>query len=403
MKILMHDYGGYPFPVDLSRELAERGHEVQHTYCGSLKTTPGRGFKRTNEDAAGLTFSAVTLSEPLEKYSLIKRWRQERRYGQLIADQVDIYSPDVVVSANTPLDAQRPLQNACRQKKIPFVFWLQDILSLATQKLLSKRIPGIGHMIGEYYKSMEANLLKNSDWNILITSDFEPVLQRWGIQRQKTSVIENWAPIREIPVKQKINQWSSLNGLSDKKCIVYTGTMGLKHNPALMLKLALKLKESPDCRVVVISEGKGADWLRRKALELELDNLLVHPFTPFEDIPDVMATAEVLVAILEPDAGVYSVPSKVLAYLCAERPLLLSVPLDNLAARTVSRAKAGSVHAPDDEDAFVNSAIELLNNESKRRQLGCNARSYAQTKFNIKEITDQFLVGFRKLTNSSAH
>ena len=32
MKIFVHDYAGHPFQVDLSRELAVRGHEVNHAY-----------------------------------------------------------------------------------------------------------------------------------------------------------------------------------------------------------------------------------------------------------------------------------------------------------------------------------------------------------------------------------
>ena len=35
MKIIVHDYAGHPFQVQLSRRLASRGHEVLHLYCAS--------------------------------------------------------------------------------------------------------------------------------------------------------------------------------------------------------------------------------------------------------------------------------------------------------------------------------------------------------------------------------
>ena len=32
MKILIHDFAGHPFQMTLSRELANRGHDITHAY-----------------------------------------------------------------------------------------------------------------------------------------------------------------------------------------------------------------------------------------------------------------------------------------------------------------------------------------------------------------------------------
>ena len=32
MRILVHDYSGHPFQVQLSRELSRRGHDVTHSF-----------------------------------------------------------------------------------------------------------------------------------------------------------------------------------------------------------------------------------------------------------------------------------------------------------------------------------------------------------------------------------
>ena len=55
----------------------------------------------------------------------------------------------------------------------------------------------------------------------------------------------------------------------------------------------------------------------------------------------MLASATVLIGILEEDAGVFSVPSKVLSYLCAGRPIVLCAPAENLASRTLLEAEAG--------------------------------------------------------------
>ena len=52
------------------------------------------------------------------------------------------------------------------------------------------------------------------------------------------------------------------------------------------------------------------------------------PYQPFGRLSEVLASADVLVALLESDAGAYSVPSKVLTYLAAGRPILGAIPAE---------------------------------------------------------------------------
>lgn len=62
-------------------------------------------------------------------------------------------------------------------------------------------------------------------------------------------------------------------------------------------------------RVVVVAEGAGADALRATR-ELP-SNLMILPLQPADELSAVLASADVLVAILERDAHAFSVPSKV--------------------------------------------------------------------------------------------
>jgi len=395
MRILVHDYGGYAFAVQLSRALARRGHTVCHAYCASLRTTPPGVQHRQADDVAGLDIKDLTLGAPLEKYAFVKRRRQEREYGRLIAREVARFRPDVVLSGNTPLDAQHLLLRACRAQGVPFVFWLQDLLGVATHRLLRTRVPFMGTVVGRYYMRLEQDLLRRSDAVVAITEDFRPVLRTYGVDEAVTHVIENWAPLGDVPVRAKANAWAEAHDLAAKTCLVYTGTMGLKHNPALMLHLALHFRECPDVRVVVVSQGLGADWLREKKSTHDLDNLLILNFQPFDVLPDVLATADVLTAVLEPDAGLFSVPSKVLTYLCAARPVLLAVPPENLAARIVGRIRAGYVVPPTDPKAFVDAASALLADADQRHAMGRNARAYAEQAFDIRAITEAFEAVFK--------
>ncbi len=166
--------------------------------------------------------------------------------------------------------------------------------------------------------------------------------------------------------------------------------MGMKHNPDLVLQLALHFQDRDDVRVVVVSQGLGADWLTEKKAIHGLDTLIVLGFQPFEALPDVLASGDVLMAVLEPEAGAFSVPSKVLTYLCAERPVLLAVPPENLAARIVARIEAGRIVPPTDAAVFVDAAAALLADPEQRHAMSRNARAYAEKTFDIGTITDSF-------------
>lgn len=390
MRILHHDYGGYPYPADLSRALAARGHEVTHAWCASLVTTPGGVFEKHPDDPDGLQFAPLELSEALAKYSFVKRRRQEREFGALATELTAQVQPDVVISTNMPLDAQAMLQAACRRNGTAFVFWLQDVLGIAAHRVLRRKLPLVGELIGRYYINLEAKLLRRSDRVAPITDDFKPLLRDWGVADERIVTVENWAPLSELPLQAKDNPFAREADLADKFVFLYAGSMGMKHNPELVARLAEATLDRPDVRIVVLSQGVGTDYLRQQREQRGLHNLVLRGFEPFSRMHEVMGAADVLTAVLEPDAGVFSVPSKVLAYLCGGRALLTAMPLENLASRIVDREGAGIVVAPDDIDGFVAGALRLLDDAETRTAMGAAARGYAERTFEIGAIADRF-------------
>ena len=183
----------------------------------------------------------------------------------------------------------------------------------------------------------------------------------------------------------KANPWSRSHGLDGAQVVLYAGTLGRKHDPSLLLALAHAL---PDARVVVISEGVGADRLRELARGRV--SLVQMPLQPIDRLSEVLATADLLVAILDGDASVFSVPSKVLTYLTAGRPILAAIPSVNLAARTIIAARAGRVTEPGERHAFVAAAQQLLETPAAAEAAGLAGRAYAERAFDIDAITDRF-------------
>jgi colanic acid biosynthesis glycosyl transferase WcaI len=390
MNVALVDYSGHAFSVQLSRELARRGHNVLHLYFLEFPSPKGR-LTIGADDPPTLVIEAVSLAKPFAKYSYAQRLLQEHAVGRAFAKRVSAFCPDVVIGCNLPLDTLQIIAKAAKRRNAAFVFWQQDIYSDAIERILGKKFGWIGTAIGYRYKSLERSVLRLSDVIVAISEDFVTYdHNEFGIQKTGLHVVENWAPLAEIPMRPKDNAWSRAHGLNDKNVVLYTGTLGMKHDPGLILAAAEALRHRSDTVVVVASDGPTADGLKRQAAERTLDTLRVIGFQSFGDYPDVLGSGDVLISILEADAGVFSVPSKTLSYLCAGRALVLSAPASNLASRIVSGNGAGKNVDSGDSAGFIAAIEHFLDNPTACQQAGRNGRAYAEKTFDIAAIGDRF-------------
>lgn len=386
MRLLIADYSGHPFQVQLSRALAARGHQVLHLYSASSETPKGE-LERRPDDPPGFQTVGVTLGEPFEKRNFFKRRRQEIRIGAQFAEVIAAFRPDLAILGNLPIDTLARALPALDQGGSKFVFWVQDLLGEAAIRVLSARLGPPGALIGLYYRAREARFLRRADHIVAIAEDFRPHLTgRLGIAADKVDVIENWSPIGDIPLHERDNDWAQANLPASPLRIVYSGTLGFKQDPDVLLATAAGI----DGHVLVFSEGAAAKALANAAAAQGLANLEVRPWVDFADLSKMLAGADILAVMLEPDAGIFSVPSKVLTYMCVGRPILAAIPPANLAARLICDHGAGIVVEPGDRLGFVEAAGRLAASAPERENMGRAARSYAERAFDIEKIATRF-------------
>ena len=389
MRILVHDYAGHPFQVQLSRELARRGHEVLHLYCSSTHTPRGDLARRAG-DPQSFDVRAIALAQTIPKHSFVRRYRMESQYSRALIAECERFRPDVVLSANTPSVPEYRLAKWCDRRSVRLVFWVQDIYGLAAYRLLRRKLPVIGQLVGHYFLALDRSSARRSDAVVVITEDFRPLFTKWGIDASRIHVIHNWAPLESMPMRPRDNAWAREHGLGDGVRFVYSGTLSMKTNPAALLELARMLDRDSLGELIVVSEGPPVEWLVEQAAREGIRSLRRMSFQPFDVLPDVLGSADVLLAILDADAGVFAVPSKVLSYFCAGRPVLLAVPGENLASKMVVDVGAGLVVEPGDVEGFCAAARVSSSRQSFADQFGQAGRRYAETHFDIRRIGDQF-------------
>ncbi|MFY9747721.1 MAG: glycosyltransferase family 4 protein [Acidobacteriaceae bacterium] len=393
MRVFVNEFCGHPFQMELSRKLARMGHQVCHVYFADNTLTPKGETELRADDARGLTIEGIHITRDFarHKHSVLKRRQADLEYGREVAKRVDQFRPDVVISANMPLDAQKILQKTAQRHGARFVFWLQDVYFVAARFVLRKKARLLAQVGGFYFERLEKKLMRQSDAIVCIAPGFADFIRTWGIPESKITVIRNWAPLDEVLPTPRDNPWARENGTGDRFCFMYSGTLGTKHRPELLLELAKHLEKRGDARLIVIAAGPGADWLRERAGEVSREFLTVLPFQPYERISEVLGSADVLITLLDSEAGAVAVPSKTLSYLCAGRAVIVAAPAANEASQVVEEALAGLVVSPDGPAGLLAAADRFLSDPALCVQCGTNGRRYAEQNFSIDVIAARFL------------
>ncbi|WP_310962200.1 glycosyltransferase family 4 protein [Nocardioides terrisoli] len=399
MKVLVHDFSGHPFQAQLSRELARRGHDVVHSYCAAYVGGKGKLEARPDER---VVFEPISVGRRIRKTSFARRLVTEIQIGFDLARQARRVKPDVVMVSTTPVPSMVVLAAVLWLRRTPWVLWHQDIQAVAIKSFagaaLSRMFLVAGQLIGygERWGSRRAAAI------VVIVESFLEVHRAWGTA-EKATVIPNWAPLDEIyPVERK-NDWAVEHGLDETKTLTYSGTLGLKHNPALLVQLARHvIDQGTPVRLVVVNEGPAVEVVRAEADRLDVPLTLL-PFQPYGRLPEVLGSGDVLVVLLERTAGEFSVPSKTLSYLCAGRPVLGLMPPENLASVLVDRA-GGCVLPPAEESlpAAARWVTAVLADDQERALLGEQARQLAEQEFRLASCADRFESILREAASGGA-
>jgi colanic acid biosynthesis glycosyl transferase WcaI len=396
MKVLVHDFAGHPFQVQLSRELARRGHTVDHAYfAGDIG--PKGLMVRTEADPPELSITALGGSIDYSKANLLKRRFGDVAYGKELARHIGAFEPDVVICGNAPTEVVSPLPKAATSVGAAFVYWIQDLNGLAAKRIIAKKSRVLGAIVGGYYMWLDKCHIRAADQVVVISDAFLRNTDAMEVPRDRVTTIANWGAIDEIAPTEKQNPWATAAGLRSGTRYVYSGTLARKHNPQLLLSLAQQVPGDDD--VVVVANGVGADWLA--SLRERPSSLRLMPLQSFAVFPEVLGAADVLLAVIEREAGSFSVPSKILSYLCAARPIVLAAPADNLAARMIREAGAGVVVEPEDIEGFVAAARHFAKNDDAAERAGAAGRAYAEANFAIERVADKFEAVFSRAIRSS--
>lgn len=387
MRIVVLDYAGHIPQADLARNLAKLGHTVRHMYCSDYVS--GRGaVERELGDPKDIEFLNISIKKDFNRYNPIERLKHELAISDVFWTKIQEFNPDHTIFSNVPLIAMSRLAKRMQRTHRPYLFWWQDVYSIAMGNAFKKFGP-FTWPIRKSLINLEKNILKGAQSVVAISPNFEPIYRSWKQDLKKFSVYPNWTPINLFP-----RQRPSLAN-SHRKIAVYAGTLGLKHRPELLLHLA----DDPEFKklggvVVVVSQGYGRELLEKP--ENKRENIELRNFLPIPELAQLFSDASVLLAVLEPEASTFSVPSKIMSYLSAGKPIVASIDPNNASAKILKESGAGIVISPEAAALeFCEEVTKIISNSQIAISMSEAAKEYSQkyfdsnlaAKFFLKKIT----------------
>ena len=130
-----------------------------------------------------------------------------------------------------------------------------------------------------------------------------------------------------------------------------------------------------------MGDGSQRDGLVEYAEQAQLGNVRFLPLVPGKQVPTMMASADILLLNQHPEIVESVIPSKLISYMAAARPIVVAAHPESEAARQVRAADCGLCVDADQPTALANAVVRLAEDSTVRTVLGRHGRAFAERFF----------------------
>ena len=188
-------------------------------------------------------------------------------------------------------------------------------------------------------------------------------------------------------------------GLEDKFVVLYAGALGQANDIYTVLCAAKHLNDEDHIRFVFWGDGKERPNLQSEAERLELRNVIFAGVCPKKEMPFVIASSDVCLAILQ-NVPMFrtTYPNKVFDYMAAARATVLVI--DGVIREVIESSKGGVFVEPANHELLAETILELSKDPQRVKQMGLNARAYLVKNLDRRDKLDETLLLLQKLVHA---
>jgi colanic acid biosynthesis glycosyl transferase WcaI len=407
MRILIYSYNYHPEPIGIAplmTELAEglvtRGHEIR--VVTGMPNYPERkiypeyqGKIYCTEERNGVTIQrSCVWVRP--KPGLVGRMLLDGSFvATSIVQALRGWRPDVILLTVPPLPVSLPASCLGWIYSCPVVLNLQDILPEAAVHVgLLKSSLAI-----RVFEQLERYAYHTAHTISVIADGFTENLVSKNVPISKIRCIPNWVDTKFIrPLPKGENSFRRVHKLENRFVVMYSGNIALTQGLQTVIHAAVQLQHIPEIVFVIVGEAKALDTLWQLCAEHGLDNVLLLPFQPREQLPEMLAAADVGLVMQKHNVIAFNMPSKIQVLLASGRPIVASVPSTGTAARAIRQSRGGVVVEPEDPCLLAEAILDLYKNPTKVEAMAQQGRQYAISQYSFEQALSRYEDLFYEVT-----
>jgi colanic acid biosynthesis glycosyl transferase WcaI len=255
-----------------------------------------------------------------------------------------------------------------------FVFYCQDIFPEVAALLTDFRSPTVDWML----ERVNRLLVRRANAIVALGDTMAArLVEGKGADRDRISIIHNWADTATISPASQSNEFSEAHGLAGKFVVLHAGNIGQSQNLEGVIAAARLLRDRQDIVFVFIGDGTGRPALEARVVAEGLANVRFFPYQPRELMRWTYATASTFIVSLKPGLAGYIVPSKLYGILASGRPYIAAVESTSEVADITARFDCGVRVTPGDPREIADAIVALEKDPARREAMGQRARSAA--------------------------
>jgi len=375
-----------PFTTGLCEHLVKHGHRVSvisaFPYYPQWRVHDKyQGLLYKREQINGVDVRRVIHFVPSKPRNLAQRLFHDISFSFNAMLTIPLVGPVDGIFCSSPPPFLPPVAwLASRIRDVPFAMQLTD---LAADAGTSLRIMDEQTWLVRWAHALEKFNYARAARISVLCSAFKKNLIRMGVPAEKIYLVPSWADVESIRPLPRQNIFRRENRLAEINFIVlHAGNMGLKQSLRTVVEAArLGEASSPDTIWLLVGDGEERRHLQELVAEYGLSALHVLPLQPANLFPYVLAAADVLLLVQMASITDAVIPSKLLTYMAAGRPIVASVNKHSEAARCIREGDCGLIVPPEDPRSLIDAIKYLRSMPAEAQRLGANGRAYVEERF----------------------
>ena len=254
---------------------------------------------------------------------------------------------------------------------------------------------GKGGFLASISYGVERWLMQRFDAVSTISLSMMVKAEQKGVDPKRLVFFPNWSDTSFVNPNVDGSHIRSAWGIAEsQRVILYAGNIGAKQGLELVLDAAERYLTLPDIRFFLVGSGAFVAELKNMVAQRSLSNIEFKPLQAWEDVPSMLAMADVHLVVQRKGAADAVLPSKLTNILSAGGNAVITAEADTELGRLAQEYPGiYSCVEPESLDSFC----QGLEVELAKSGVNIVARTYAEKNLNKEAILTRYRKDLLKL------